>query len=990
MGVSQNIQTFNKPESPSQFEFYKYDQIPVGSYTGIPDINIPLHSLIVDDVKVPIILQYHAGGIRVNESGSAVGLGWNLNFGMITQSINDLDDLKDNEKKLLLYQESPFVSTFPAPNGQIYGNPAGDCPIFTAGLIKPINSVFIITNKYMPTDNLNGYCNTFNNDCYFEGPCNYDTEPDIFRVNFLNHSFKFIKKFTAPDKGKIIILNNDEGYKINYLDGKWEVTDSNGDKYVFGNKKMGSTSSTTISTAITSSPEHEGNSSSSPSLTSYWYLERIITNKNKNIYFEYLDQGPINSVSYSETFRKINWTTLNYVPGCFFYGWQGNANTGYNGTGNFYKKTTYSTSEPAMLISNIASTDGNIQFTYNDNLERGKKLESITQKNYNNLIVGKTDFNYQYFISSESGNTITQDNSNFNKLRLKLTSIKRLGENPYRFIYNNVALPKKNSTAVDFWGFYNGQVSNNSIAPNPSELGFPQYGNNGNKKAAHEKYCKAGILEQIIYPTGSITEYDYEINEFINDPYGPAIPSFDGTLNNLVKGFGLRLRSYSNHDKGVLQLKSLYKYTGGKSITPYRFYTFYSLDVGNFAQPFNQNWNGAVSDFYSTNGYQSNILGSYNAVGYDEVIKKDVSLTSVVNGYTKYFFQNERDSRPHPTLSSTSDVTKGMISLPSLQSISSTENGKVLSEEYYDKNNVKVLGKVFNYYTKSSSIHYGNAFLNFRDIVVQWCSNIWGYTTIPQHTVTYYAIYGKRSLLKSEKTTEYFNSGSTWKNTSYSYNSNNLLISLNTKNELNNIISSEERIYLSTAYLISKNRLNVPQSVRIKDVGKPLKVINYSYQEFGSMYLPSSISELPNGSPAPEYKKTINYDLYDEFGNVLQFRNNQNICTSVVWGYNKQYPIAVFENLNYSQLSGYINNLQIISNTGSETNLISALNSLRVVFPSANVTSYTYIPLVGVRTITDSRNYTTQYIYDLNNRLSKILDSEGNIISETRYNFRTN
>lgn len=65
--------------SPTVAELAKYTAIPVGHYTGVANITIPLAELICGNLKVPIYLSYHSGGIQVEQIASEVGLGWSLN-----------------------------------------------------------------------------------------------------------------------------------------------------------------------------------------------------------------------------------------------------------------------------------------------------------------------------------------------------------------------------------------------------------------------------------------------------------------------------------------------------------------------------------------------------------------------------------------------------------------------------------------------------------------------------------------------------------------------------------------------------------------------------------------------------------------------------------------------------------------------------------------------------------------------------------------------
>src|SRR5687767_4823062 len=69
------------PLSPNAAALWKYTELPVNMYTGIPSITIPIYEIKSGDITVPISLSYHAGGNRVEEQASWVGLGWSLQAG---------------------------------------------------------------------------------------------------------------------------------------------------------------------------------------------------------------------------------------------------------------------------------------------------------------------------------------------------------------------------------------------------------------------------------------------------------------------------------------------------------------------------------------------------------------------------------------------------------------------------------------------------------------------------------------------------------------------------------------------------------------------------------------------------------------------------------------------------------------------------------------------------------------------------------------------
>ncbi|MGN6417919.1 MAG: hypothetical protein ACTHMC_10535 [Pseudobacter sp.] len=69
------------PPSPEASALGKYVSVPVGLYTGVPEITIPLFELRSGDLSLPLSFSYHAGGHRVDEFATRTGLGWTLNAG---------------------------------------------------------------------------------------------------------------------------------------------------------------------------------------------------------------------------------------------------------------------------------------------------------------------------------------------------------------------------------------------------------------------------------------------------------------------------------------------------------------------------------------------------------------------------------------------------------------------------------------------------------------------------------------------------------------------------------------------------------------------------------------------------------------------------------------------------------------------------------------------------------------------------------------------
>jgi hypothetical protein len=79
--------------SPTAASLGKYGDVPVSLYTGLPDITIPLFTARGKTIDLPISLSYHASGLKVEDIGGWVGMGWTLEAGgVITRTVRGLVD----------------------------------------------------------------------------------------------------------------------------------------------------------------------------------------------------------------------------------------------------------------------------------------------------------------------------------------------------------------------------------------------------------------------------------------------------------------------------------------------------------------------------------------------------------------------------------------------------------------------------------------------------------------------------------------------------------------------------------------------------------------------------------------------------------------------------------------------------------------------------------------------------------------------------------
>lgn len=113
-------------------------------------------------------------------------------------------------------------------------------------------------------------------------------------------------------------------------------------------------------------------------------------------------------------------------------------------------------------------------------------------------------------------------------------------------------------------------------------------------------------------------------------------------------------------------------------------------------------------------------------------------------------------------------------------------------------------------------------------------------------------------------------------------------------------------------------------------------------------------------------------------------------------GYNQTQPIAKIVGAKLSDISqSLIDSIVNASNidaaaerNNDETNLLNTFKTFKDNLSSYQITTYTYDPLIGVRSITPPSGIRENYIYDSANRLEKVVDANGKIVKEMKYNYK--
>jgi YD repeat-containing protein len=453
---------------------------------------------------MPVSLSYHASGLKVQEQASWVGAGWVLNAGgVITRSVMGAPD----DKGILAA----------ATSHGYYSDYGYHSYLFTLGGGACDNLMCPDASMQYPADDA-GIAKS-----------RKDGEPDFYFYNFNGYTGKF---FFSDDRTPILVPQTDLKIEVNFPVSNtpdyygfhgFTITTPDGTKYTFGDNQSGDGNINAIETTTITSAHSSYTGQGS---TSAWYLNKIVSadglsaitliyEKEQYSYYALSTSPKSNAQStagawdwiyeYDIVKNFINGVRLNKI--IFQNGEMvlnpGNSRTDMSG---FQDKSWYDSPDDASHAYLNAKTLGSISIQSPD-----------LCKTFN--------FNYGYFYDGSSLNSKLCQNSfpsicnniQSDKYRLKLESVQEtacdgsVSVPPYTFSYFSETVPRKLSFGVDHWGFYNGIDNNNTLIPTYTlKTGYELQKVTGADRDAHWPAMRGGALQQITYPTGGFTKFDYE------------------------------------------------------------------------------------------------------------------------------------------------------------------------------------------------------------------------------------------------------------------------------------------------------------------------------------------------------------------------------------------------------------------------------------------------------------------------------------------------
>jgi len=1095
------------PKTPDAAVASKFTDIPAGNYTGVADFSIPIYTINVDGVSIPISLQYTTTGIKVGEIASRVGLGWSLNTGpsLSHQVIGRPDDKE-------LFRKPTLYSVFGLPEGCAGGHYGYNDP---CGIL--LSGIGITSNPSINTP---------------------DLVPDIFSYSLLNGSGQFIMDFSGafgiPRPYNLIKIKP-------VITSGMEMIDEKGIIYTFQNfdfdlKHYNSCMGSNVPIDTDTTPNYKIKTIKLPN--------QEIINYNYKIG---ISSYYITSISEQQNiYNKISTSNAPFetlpASNC--------------------KNTTHSNDGP---ITEIDFNDGKVLFYYNTDPEEATGstrqdlpgdvyLTRVIVKDKSSHVIKDVSLGYDYFVSpNEDPENYPDAASNYPDVfkRLKLINVKdnlSLGE--YKLFYHGdetgKTLPNRLSYSQDFYGVYNGQPNSTGIATVKAK-GWDNIVKVylGANKEPDINYGVVGNLKKIQYPNGGYTEITYEADDYkdadaiygyeshqseetnLEMPYiefeilDNGFPIYNQTLTledsncpedsqgqntwstpmwelskkntsgsyifhkdglvctkteSRVDGPGIyRLKVYERSIDGgqipvpgtgtrtitakyswineyvvsdsdvrktgnirIKQIESnsidageiLRKYTyldpitnqtSGKNAGEERFVSL-SYNVIGLGPPGVHGPGRSVNQLNRINnpGWQTATVRG-KAVGYDYVQEiYESSLNPNENYKKQYKFLN--DLYIHHSYNYGSPIN---VSWPTLD----LERGLMLEEKLYNGNGDSIrVSKMeydydsffnqfatMNYFAppantvhriiaqglevKLKKIDVGAAltptyyFINQPfDITNIWIKNVKTTTTdyvnnqpavVTEQTTAYSTNSGQnRHTFPESQTSTVVGSGITSSQSyKYAHDSNNYLkekniISIPLETEVKNngkTISKTETLYPDSEQQAKERILNNTEN---KDIPLPRTVLSYNLDNL-------NISDLE-----------VNYDFYDNKGNLLQYTTKNGVSTAIIWDKSQTQPIAKVEGASYAQASAVAGDIVTASDQSqagyTEANLLAKLDTFRTngTLAGFQITTYTYKPLIGVSSITPPSGIREVYIYDTANRLQEVRDITGNILKSYEYHYK--
>ncbi|MBB2144001.1 hypothetical protein GM921_00760 [Pedobacter sp. LMG 31464] len=936
------------PPSPNASALGIVGNIPVGLSTGTLNFGLPLLQLSVGKVSLNVTASYSASGIKVDQIASRLGMGWILDAGgMINRTVRGNAD-----------------------ESALYASPPADINLTTPAVKEYLKRV------------------SLNKD-------HYDAEPDIFSFNFNGYSGKFVLRPT--NKTQVVFLNKstlkiETDFSVNSLKPyTLKVTDPDGMVYYFGG------AGATEKSRSTNSGGNNCGKTYDTGVETAWYLTKIQDLNGDYISFSYLPCDIYYDTSASQSILAMNPETV------------GQSLYDDDSKGYLYPAPGYSSTCINSIISNavylneVTTSKGAVlKFSYAGRSDLdGDKLVSKIEYGLTGATPLKTyDFIYTYGISSSGFNgaynssynpTIFSNRPYLSGITESSKGLTETKKNKFNY-YNINDLPPRLAFAQDIYGYYNGQ-NNSGFIPGPVSSIFSY---TPADRYTYGAYANYGMLSKIFYPTGGTDSLIYE-------PHGVASEMGTGPIpTSYVDAVGgARIARIISHDP-IANTDRIKAYRYNKFSNPTLSSAFvFSISPTYFTQVERRITNlvgtAAMFNTYTLASAGGDIAsGQFDGshIYYTDVWESDGA--DFGNGATLHQYEI-LTGRPGPDLLRGA----GYLGMPS-----GLSGATAIHEKYQ---------QVFKQDELGNRTKLKEVFLTQKSIPLEVVTSVVG-----RENYDIDLAGGSNPYDISSYTFEsYWNYNDSTKVINYDTNGLNPVTEI-TATSYGNILhllptqtvsedSYGRKIYRTMEYphemvatsndpqgvyaaMIAKNKISTV--IREKEFVQTLqtgeKLTSY-FQPFTNIFVPQTVALYNNALTS--LTNRIRFHKYDAFGNLqsVSLQDGAKVC--YLYSYNNQYPVAEIKDMDYTVIESTLTAAAITSfslSNPTKVDIANFLSPLTTAFPKAQVSQLSYEPLVGMRSMTDSKGMSSFYEYDDFQRLLNIKDQRGDIVKNYRYNYGAN
>jgi hypothetical protein len=574
--------------SPQVSDMFRYGNVETSLFTGKLNFAIPIYSLEDPDFDLDIALRYNSEGFKPTKQSGYVGYGWFLEAGgCITREVKGYAD-EFNRKH---YPEQSWT---------------------LLGMLTLLNDEEISIDKDKVFEFHNSeisYCTNCETYHFTNCSCYADVDylPDIFHFNFCGYHGSFI----INNNGGVTILNGDfvqvdltglvdvesntgETFDPNAA-SCISITTKDGYKYIFG----GDTSALEYSLHAPKEPVSAQNfpSQNAPTINT-WHLREIIATNGRTIKFYHkpfftinLYQDPLWSLNmYYDIFAKDD------IKDCCEH-------IQYNMTKECIIDSIIVNGSQSLKIAFCNSYD--TCKLHHDSTRHGNyKLDTIQVYSNNRILRSAV-------LTSSYTHSVDAQGKNANYWRF-LSSVNIIGIGKYSLTYHSGTYPHIGE--YDAW--YQNTLDSDGYYVNTPTL---------------------GLLSEVIYPTGGKQTFSYENNNYSEERRYRVTNAGDVELQTITSPIGyiagIRIQKIETYTGGTLVERKTYSYKKPNLTTSSGIY--YNLDKTYYREDAHELTKNSYSLLNTHIGY-SHVEETTNMIVNGESHKVAYSFDTGIRKYTSY------------------------------------------------------------------------------------------------------------------------------------------------------------------------------------------------------------------------------------------------------------------------------------------------------------------------------------------------------------------